>query len=65
MSTNDRELLNHILNECNYIVDHTPASFEKFIKDGTLTRAIVRSLEIIGEATKKISSEARSSDGIN
>ena len=27
---------------------------EDFLKDGTLKRAVVRSLEIIGEATKKI-----------
>ncbi len=65
MSINDKYLLNHILKECNYIIDHTPRSFEEFIKDETLTRAFVRSLEIIGEATKKISSKARSSEGID
>ena len=31
--------------------------FEDFIKDETLKRAVVRSLEIIGEATKKISAD--------
>ena len=34
-------------------------SFEKFIADGTRCRAFVRSLEIIGEAAKKVSPEFR------
>jgi uncharacterized protein with HEPN domain len=32
-------------------------SKEEFIKDDTLKRAFVRSIEIIGEATKKVPSE--------
>ncbi len=42
--------------ECEYILSSAPStlSFEKFMADETLKRAIVRSLEIIGEASKKI-----------
>ncbi len=50
------ELLRHILDECNYIRDTitTEITIDDFLKNETLKRAIVRSLEIIGEATKKI-----------
>ena len=50
------EYLNHILDECNYILSVITPEISKadFINDETLKRAIVRSLEIIGEATKKI-----------
>lgn len=50
------ELLRHILDECNYIQDTiTPEiTLDHFLENETLKRAIVRSLEIIGEATKKI-----------
>lgn len=49
-------LLNHILDECIFIQEATSPEFTKdeFLKDEVLKRAIVRSLEIIGEATKKI-----------
>lgn len=54
------EYLRHILDEVNYIVEHTRAiSKQVFIRDATLRRAIVRSLEVIGEATKHIPSEFR------
>ena len=33
--------------------------FDDFIKDETLKRAVVRSLEIIGEATKKIPADIK------
>jgi len=55
MSKEYREYLRHILDECNYIESATAnITFEDFVSDETLKRAIVRSLEIIGEATKKI-----------
>lgn len=48
--------LMHILVECEYIssviTDDVP--MYQFLSDETLKRAIARSLEIIGEATKKI-----------
>ena len=50
------ELLRHILDECNYIQDTITSkiTLDDFLENETLKRAIVRSLEIIGEATKKI-----------
>jgi len=48
--------LKHILLECDYIVSviGPETTKEQFLKDETIKRAVVRSLEIIGEATKKI-----------
>ena len=50
------EYLNHILDECIFILHSAPdgISFEDFYIDEEKKRAIVRSLEIIGEATKNI-----------
>jgi uncharacterized protein with HEPN domain len=49
------EFIKHILLECNYCIKVTAnLKFETFINDETLCRATVRSLEIIGEASKKI-----------
>lgn len=47
--------LKHIADECTYILSiSSDLSKDNFLDDETLKRAIVRSLEIIGEATKKI-----------
>jgi len=56
MSKVPLEYLKHIRDECLYILSVTENNFTKdaLIQDETLKRAIVRSLEIIGEATKKI-----------
>lgn len=55
MSKNPEEYLRHILDESAYIISVTKdLSYEHFFNDETLKRALVRSLEIIGEATKKI-----------
>lgn len=55
MSRNPEEYLKHILDESAYVLSVTKnLSYDDFYKDETLKRAIVRSLEIIGEATKKI-----------
>ncbi len=53
------DYLQHILDECNYIVSviTEDSSKDDLLADETLKRAIVRSLEIIGEATKKISAD--------
>jgi uncharacterized protein with HEPN domain len=52
------EYLKHIRDECEYLVEMSKGiSFEKFFEEETLKRAFVRSLEIIGEATKKISED--------
>ena len=53
-------LMRHILDECDFIVSITQSlSKEEFVKDGQLRRAIERSLEIIGEASKKIPDETK------
>ena len=50
-----KEYLRHIHDECLYIISVSEnLLFEDFMEDETLKRAVVRSLEIIGEATKKI-----------
>jgi len=56
MSKEPIEYLKHIRDECLYILSVTETDFTKdnLIQDETIKRAIVRSLEIIGEATKKI-----------
>jgi uncharacterized protein with HEPN domain len=56
MSKEPVDYLQHIRDECLYInsVILTDLSKEDFLRDETLKRALVRSLEIIGEATKKI-----------
>ena len=55
MSKAPKEFLRHILDECNYIISVTvDLTYDDFYVDETLKRAVVRSLEIIGEATKKI-----------
>jgi uncharacterized protein with HEPN domain len=55
MSKEPKEYLRHIHDECLYIISVSEnLLFEDLMKDETLKRAVVRSLEIIGEATKKI-----------
>jgi uncharacterized protein with HEPN domain len=60
MSFEPRDYLRHILVEADYLVGRSEGlSFEGFAADETLRRAFVRSLEIIGEATKKVPDEFR------
>jgi len=55
MFKDPKEYIRHIYDECSYIISVTEnLVFEDFLEDETLKRAVVRSLEIIGEATKKI-----------
>jgi len=47
--------INHINDEINYLITKSKEfTHDEFIKDETLKRAFVRSLEIIGEAVKRI-----------
>ena len=47
--------LKHIIDECRYLENASrDLDYERFIKDENLKRAFVRSLEIIGEASKNI-----------
>ena len=58
MSKDPREYLRHIQDECSYVISVSKdLSFEDYLADETLKRATTRSLEIIGEATKKIPSD--------
>ncbi len=56
MSKEPIEYLKHIRDESYYIISviNNDITKDDFIHDETLKRAVVRSLEIIGEATKKI-----------
>ena len=60
MSFEPRDYLRHILLEAEYLISQTPGlSFEAFSVNPTLCRAFVRSLEIIGEAAKKVPADLR------
>jgi len=55
MSFEPRDYLRHILTEADYLLAQTGGlQYEEYVADETLRRAFVRSLEIIGEAAKKI-----------
>lgn len=56
MSINpDHELIKHILDETGFIIKHSSGiSKEDYLKNEVLCRASIRSLEIIGEASKKL-----------
>ena|SRR5258708_7114682 len=49
------DFLQHILKECLYLIkESNENSFDAFLQNERLSRAICRSLEIIGEASTKI-----------
>lgn len=55
MSFEPRDYLRHIVVEADYLVAQSSGlTWERFSHDETLRRAFVRSLEIIGEAAKKV-----------
>ena len=56
----NKPFLNHILDEINFLVSKSgDLEYENLIKDETLKRAFLRSLEIIGEAAKNLSEDFR------
>lgn len=60
MSPSPLEYLRHILDEAKYLSEQTNVlSQEQFLNDETAKRAFVRSIEIIGEAAKKVPPEMR------
>jgi len=60
MSFEPRDYLRHILAEADYLIEQSEGlAFERFDADETLRRAFVRSLEVIGEAAKKLPAEFR------
>ncbi len=55
MSFEPRDYLRHILAEADYLIETSRGlTFERFDADESLRRAFVRSLEVIGEAAKKL-----------
>lgn len=61
MSKSHIVYLQHILQECHYITSVVTehSLMYEFLSDETLKRAVARSLEIIGEATKKIPADVK------
>jgi uncharacterized protein with HEPN domain len=60
MSSSGTEYLRHIFDEAEYLARTAkPLTKEEFLADETLQRAFVRSIEIIGEATKQVSADLR------
>ena len=60
MSFEPRDYLRHILVEADYLIDRSAdLSYDTFASDETLRRAFVRSLEIVGEAAKKVPEDFR------
>ena len=54
------EYLRHVLDEAEYLIEKKRGlSKNQFLEDPTHKRAFVRSIEVIGEAVKKIPSEFR------
>lgn len=60
MSSEPREYLRHILAEADYLADASVGlTLDRFRENPTLRPAFVRSLEVMGEATKQLSPEFR------
>jgi uncharacterized protein with HEPN domain len=61
MSASNIELVQHILVETTFILQHVEnKTKDQVVNDQVLCRAVVRSIEIIGEASKKIDDEFKS-----
>ncbi|MCH9022528.1 MAG: DUF86 domain-containing protein [Planctomycetes bacterium] len=59
------DVLRHILDEADYLSEQVgQRTKEEFLQDGSLKRAFVRSIEIIGEAAKNIPVDWRSLAGM-
>lgn len=60
MSLEPRDYLRHILLETEFLIRQSEGlTLEQFLGDETRLRAFVRSLEIIGEAVKKVPEDFR------
>jgi len=53
--SNDQDILRHIHEETQYLLSKHYVTYDELIASPTLQRAFVRSIEVIGEATKKLS----------
>ncbi|MBN2008434.1 DUF86 domain-containing protein [candidate division KSB1 bacterium] len=62
MSKSAIDYLKHMHIETSFIIDETnPITENEFYNNETLKRAIIRSLEILGEATQNISNDFKQS----
>ena len=60
MSLSPPEYIRHMLDEIDYILSRiSDTDYESFVRDETLKRAFVRSIEVIGEASKKLSEDIK------
>jgi len=60
VSLSPSEYIHHILDEIEFILTQiSDMDYESFIRIPTVKRAFVRSLEIIGEASKKLPEDVR------
>ena len=60
MSLSPLEYIHHILDEIDFILNQiSDRDYESFVRNPTVKRAFVRSLEIIGEASKKLPEDVR------
>jgi uncharacterized protein with HEPN domain len=60
MSRSPLEYLHHIRDEAEYLVTRAEGvNREQFLRDETMRRAFVRSIEIIGEAAKHVPDDFR------
>lgn len=60
MSRSDADYLRHVLDEAMYLINASDRpTWTEFAEDETLKRAFVRSIEVIGEATKNLSDTTR------
>jgi len=60
MSASMTPYLQHILTETQYLLEQAQGlEHETFLRDETLKRAFVRSLEIIGEAVKQLPNDIK------
>ena len=61
MLNSNLELLRHIKDEVDFVLTHTEGkSQDEVMDDAILCRAIIRSIEIIGEASKKLEEDFKS-----
>ena len=60
MPSSPLNFLRHIVDECRFVDERLRGiSQQEFLADETLKRALVRSLEIIGEAAKQVPDDLR------
>jgi uncharacterized protein with HEPN domain len=64
MSPSPLDCIRHMLDEIEYVTSKTSLLTKaEFLRDETLRRAFVRSIEVIGEAAKKMPLEFRNRHG--